>query len=90
MPGRQEIVMQQWEYFRISPYVKDNNWVFDYKGKTHNIGDIWPVLNELGTQGWELVTALPFINSSALPQGQIALVYTYSNQYVLYFKRPKL
>jgi MoaA/NifB/PqqE/SkfB family radical SAM enzyme len=80
--------MQKWEYFHITPYVKTQKWVFDYKGNTRNIEDIWSVLNELGAQVWELVTAVPFIRSEDdLPRRH--LVYTYSSYYILYFKRPK-
>lgn len=68
--------MQKWAYFGVMMYFQGNiqpKWHFDYTGKRLEAKDWMPVMNELGNEGWELV--------SALSTSPTAVQY--------YFKRPK-
>lgn len=76
--------MQNWQYMTLSVYLDKKKWVCEYGGKKYDESERNRIMNELGKQGWELVTTTSFINSS----GTIEVSFTYTEQYTLFFKRP--
>jgi hypothetical protein len=81
--------MQKWEYFRLVIYQEKDKWLILYKEQKVDTSQIISVLNELGDQGWELVTSSSFDRTDS--QGKIVPSYmpTYTWTYIYTFKRLK-
>ncbi len=84
--------MIQWEYAHIFVAVHGsshvvagvNGQVLDYQ---RNPQAPWEVLNALGAEGWEFVTALPTTPIQMVTEGKAEVPESY---WIFYLKRPKV
>jgi hypothetical protein len=84
-------VVQRWEYYFVSAYLKGTDWYMPLSPTEtlHSWPAITAFLNELGDQGWELVAT----TSIVYPYGEFTAGtgrIGYQVEYAFSFKRPKL
>lgn len=73
---------QQWEYHVVYAHEESKGWILESAGQRYEPGKIHVLFNDLGAQGWELVTYSGRIG----PLNQV-MAGTQSEMYL--FKRPK-
>jgi len=87
--------MKKYEYLKLEPYINNEMiMVIWYKGKELNFDIYSPVLiDKLGSEGWELVNAVPitsteFENQAFIPiRADTIAPFVYTAKFILYFKR---
>lgn len=79
--------MQVWEYLTLAVWLEKDKWIFQYNGRKYPESERNTVQNELGKQGWELVTVLPFQTHDTT--FGTATSPSYTSSYTLFFKRAK-
>jgi len=75
--------MQKWEYKELYGQW-DKKWLLEHEGRTYPASALHQIMNELGQQGWELVSVLPFVDTDSPG----AFASTFTKYYKLFFKRP--
>lgn len=81
--------MPKWEYFRLDIILENEQWWIIYKDQKLAIDQVTSVLDELGDQGWELVTSSSFDKTDIKGHLVGGYLQTYTGMYIYTFKRPK-
>ena len=81
--------MQKWEYMKLSVKwtYSESGWLFEYDGKHYSTDDLITVMNQLGQQGWEHITVMPFNVTISRPRPEDDWMETSTDSYDLFFKR---
>jgi hypothetical protein len=85
--------LQRWQYWAVHISIKDGTYVVNLNGRKLQDEEVWAYLDELGTEGWELVASAPHVGSQTTGRLQAAFTGTLREAtstmgYMLWFKRP--
>ncbi len=64
--------MQKWEYLKLTVAwdYSSSSWRFAYENKHYIADDLILVMNELGQQGWEHISVVPFYTTIHRPRSE--------------------
>jgi hypothetical protein len=81
--------MQKWEYMklRVEWTYTESGWQFVYEKKYYAADDLVLVMNELGQQGWEHISVVPFHTTIHRRTDEEDWIETSTERYDLFFKR---
>jgi hypothetical protein len=75
--------MARWEYYRLPARLDEKTWIIEYQGKEVPYRELTRLLNEMGANGWELVSVTTDVSTEAAA----GIGYTFTTREAFYLKR---